>query len=179
MAEELSTRTDAEQVERIGIILRFSLKEVERACPDLMSSTVRQEMANHFWCEILAQLAFEINNGLSVVDSVPGRVADAVLRNRNSSKESVLKERVVRAAVEAVWKRIQRYSAFGVLAKGRALVLAIRILAIFVCKQPERHEAVVRHCIDPLGKELLMKVKERLTEVLHEWVPGIQGELGA
>lgn len=172
-----SERPDAEQVEHIGRILRLSLKEVERNCPHLMSPDVRQAMADHFWCEMLAQLAFEMDKGISAVETIPDRVADIVVQHRKDDARRVVPDAVVRAAVAAVWRRIQRFSAFGVLAKGKVLVLAVRILAIFVCKQPERHQAVVQHCIDPLGKDLLEKTKERLLSVLHEWLPGIQKSL--
>lgn len=166
------------QVERLGPFLRFSLKEIERKCPGEVDDSTRQAMADHFWCEILAQLAYAIDQGLSIIDNVPDRVSDLIIQRREKDKRPSLKEKVVKTAVRALWKRIQRLASLGLLAKSKTILLAIRILAVLACKQPERHQTVVEYCIDPLGRELLTKTKERLVAVLNEWLPQIKKELG-
>lgn len=176
-----SSRTEppaATQVRSLGTFLYHSFQEVKRKHPNEMDSPTRQAMADHFWCELLAQLAHEIDQGLSVADNVPDYVADRIIQCREKEKRDPVGDQIVKSAVRATWKRIQRLSTLGILAKSRAVRLIIRILAMLVCKQPERHQAVVQYCIDPFRKQLLMKTKERLISVFHEWLPDTKNELG-
>jgi hypothetical protein len=49
---------------------------------------------------------------------------------------------------------------------------AIRMLAVMICPAPERHEAVVKHCMNPLiGQHVSSVTKQRLEAALpEEWL---------
>jgi hypothetical protein len=131
---------------------------------------VKVALADHFWCDLLAQLAHAIDEGLKHIESVPDRLTDWVMKSREQSRWQHLEARVVRAAARSVWSKLRFVTFSGML--NRSLVLpVIRLLAVLMCKSPERHKAVVEHCVDPLGKGVLAKVKEKLVEVLGDWLP--------
>src|SRR5207302_5532096 len=105
-------------------------EEYGRNIPDY----ARRAMADHFWCELLAQIAHAVDDGLNVVDSVPERISELIIGSRKDEKRLPLKRFFVESAVKNVWKYIQRLSFAGLLAKGRAVLLVLMILATFMCK---------------------------------------------
>lgn len=131
---------------------------------------VKVALAHHFWCDLLAQLAHVIDEGLKLLDSVPDRVCDLVLRSRRDKNWPPITEKLVRVAAKSVWRRVRLLTFFGLL-RLRTILPVVRVLAVLMCKAPERHRAVVEYCMDPLGKQLLAETKKRLLAVLRDWLP--------
>lgn len=150
------------------------LQDIEQECGGTIPISVRVALADHFWCDLLAQLAHAIDGGLKHLESVPDRIADWVMKSREQSRWRHLEDRVVRTAARSLWKRVRLVTFSGLL--NRAVVLpVVRVLAILICKAPERHEAVVRYCVDPLEKDLFAKIRDKLVAVLSEWLPRMGG----
>jgi hypothetical protein len=96
------------------------------------------------------------------------------MTSREQSRWRHLEAAVVRAAARSVWSKVKFVTSFGLL--NRTIVLpVIRLLAVLMCKAPERHRAVVEYCVDPLGKGLFARIKEQLVEVLSDWLPRTSG----
>jgi hypothetical protein len=132
--------------------------------------SVKMALADHFWCDLLAQLAHVLDEGLKLLESVPDRVVDLVMKSRKEARWRDVEERVLRIAARSVWRKIRLLAFFGVLSRKVALPL-VRMLAVLSCKAPERHRAVVEYCVDPLGKQLLAETKDRLKTALSDWLP--------
>jgi hypothetical protein len=159
------------QVEKLGdALVEQVLEDVERAYPGAIPSAVKVAMADHFWCELLAQLAYVIDGGIKFFEQVPDRVAQLILKARKDAGRFPLEELIVKTAVKTVWKYI-RGPIVGWIIPARKLLAAVRTLAVLICKAPERHRAVVEHCLDPLAAQLTSETKERLIKVLREWLP--------
>lgn len=162
LADEVESM--AERV--IGATLVVIVHKFDGPIPD----HVKVALADHFWCDLLAHFAHAIDEGLRHIDSVPDRIADWVMTSREQSGWRPLEDWVVRAAAKSLWKRARTVTFLGLL--NRPVVLpATRLLAVLICKAPERHRAVVEYCLDPLDKQLLAAIKDRLVEVLWEWLP--------
>lgn len=82
----------------------------------------------------------------------------------------------MRSAVKNTWKKVYQLVNCGILAKGHTILVVLRVLAVLICKTPERHNSVVKYCVDPLGKELKEETKKRLLEVFHDWLPALKEE---
>jgi hypothetical protein len=51
------------------------------------------------------------------------------------------------------------------------LQCAVRILAVLMCPAPEKHEAVVRWCLEPLGEPIVSQLaQERLKAAMPGWM---------
>ena len=167
------------QVEQLGDALHKNvLKEVETECGRLANDTKRA-MADHLWCEILAQFSHLIANGTRLVDSIPDRIAEIIIKHRKDEGRKPLENIIIKSAVKNIWKQINKLFGVGVRVKINTTLFIVRVLAIFICKSPERHRAVVEYCVDPLKNELKEKTKEKLLEVLHDWLPNLKKKFEA
>ncbi|GLY71249.1 hypothetical protein Atai01_78680 [Amycolatopsis taiwanensis] len=166
------------RVEKLGSVLAEEvLKDIERAYQRPVPQTVKVALADHFWCDLLAQLAHVIDDGIKLFDKVPDRAAELIMKSRAKDGRIPVEKMVVRIAVKSVWGHIQNLTPFGWVAQVRRFVLVVRILAVLICKAPERHQAVVTYCLDPLGDQLTSETKKRLVKVLREWLPRTVSEL--
>jgi hypothetical protein len=162
-------------VEKLGnSLVEEVLKDIEAAYEKPVPPAVKVALADHFWCDLLAQLAHVIDDGMKFFGSVPERVTDLILKSRAESGRLRLERFVVKVAVNSVWKCVKGLTLFG---RVRKLLLVIRILSVLLCKAPERHRAVVEYCLDPLKNKLTLEAKQRLVRVLREWLPEIENEL--
>ncbi|MFI6029368.1 hypothetical protein [Amycolatopsis magusensis] len=149
-----------------GIIAKIE-NELGRRIPD----KTRRAMADHFWCDILAHLAHTLDQAVTVVDKIPDHVADVIIKARTNERRPPVEDVIVKLAVKYVWTYLQKLTLFGLTAKGKAVVVTLRVLAILMCKQPDRHKAVIQYCVDPMGQYLKDETKERLKTTLQDWLP--------
>lgn len=164
-----------DQVEQFGDALTdVVLGDIERAHHGPIPDTTKVALADHFWCDLLAQLAYVLSEGLNTVEKLTGKVPELVTRlvveSRRGSDRLPLEEFVVRTAVNSIWKHVKVLMPFGWLVLVKRMVPIVRILAVLMCKSPERHEAVVRYCVDPLAGQLRDETKRRLRKVLEDWL---------
>ncbi|MEV0069685.1 hypothetical protein [Amycolatopsis sp. NPDC050768] len=169
-----------EEIEWLGDALTdIVLKDIKKAYPGPLPESTKVALADHFWCDLLAHLAHVIDEGLKFFDDIPDRVTKLILESRKEHRRLPLEEIVVKTAVKSVWSLLQPpLTPLAILNGFKKLLPAVRILAVLICKSPERHEAVVTYCIDPLAKSLTEKVKKRLLKTLSNWLPGLMDEAG-
>lgn len=144
-----------------------------------MPQATKVALADHFWCDVLAQLAHAIDEGVKFLDDIPDRVTRLIMKSREEHNRLPLEEIVVKTAVESGWRLLQHMSTFGVLLGFKKLLPVVRVLAVLIGKAPERHEAVVTYCVDPLAKSLTDKVKKRLVKTVGDWVPHLMAQAGS
>ncbi|WP_179773283.1 hypothetical protein [Amycolatopsis endophytica] len=146
------------------------LKDVEKDVGDALDENARRAMADHFWCEVFAQLAHAVDEGLKLVDKVPDWVAEAVIKARQDANRMPLEPVIVKSVVKNLWKHVKLMTIAGLIAKGKTMVLVFRVLAVLICKSPDHHRAVVEYCVNPLGDKLLADTRQRLAEAFQEWL---------
>lgn len=167
--------SESERAEALGDLLSVVLRDVEADLGRLDTAT-RKAMADHFWCDLLAQSVLVIEESNKLLDNVPKQLTKLIASSRKNFTK--MQQRVVDSCAKHLWARLQHVLGLGVLKDARALLPALRILAILVCKQPSKHEVVVQHCIDPLRQRLLTATKAFLLRVFGNWVPRIMAEDG-
>lgn len=76
-----------DQVQNLGNTLLDSvLKDIEKGCSGKVSDQAKHGMADHFWCEILAQIADAIDEGLKLTDSMSVKKYGIITRFRQKEK---------------------------------------------------------------------------------------------
>ncbi|MCX2731075.1 hypothetical protein OOZ19_12560 [Saccharopolyspora sp. NFXS83] len=171
-----SATTEAQQVEALGNMLGEVLNAVEKDLGPLLPAT-RRAMADHFWCELLVALVVVIAESNRVLDSVPDQVAKKITESRSANGLTKIQGKVVAACVRQVWKRLTGALGLTLLSDAKALLPALRTLAVLMCKSPPRHPAVVEHCVDPLKSWFVQQTKERLQRVFGDLVPQIESDI--
>ncbi|MWA04951.1 hypothetical protein F8568_032220 [Actinomadura sp. LD22] len=151
----------------------------------------KQAAKVHFWCELLAQTAHALSESKRICDEAKSAVVAALTRDDDQHLDGwakLLKERVViERAVSLVFEQLPRLVTGGV-AVGDVfrLIWPVRVLAVLMCREPRRHWAVRRYCIEPIvehgSAEIRQKVKDRLREAFPaDWPAadgGVSSDLG-
>ncbi|MFI0371248.1 hypothetical protein ACH35V_25575 [Actinomadura sp. 1N219] len=135
---------------------------------------------NHFWCELLASLACAVKQLEDWRDEVTERLKPIMTASNFSAD---IEDTAVGSAVEAAWSAISHALPLGQLSGIGEALWPVRILAILMCKAPERHKNVSKCCLDPIAQganetvrtTVAQVTKERLTETLPaDWLPATQ-----
>ncbi len=167
--------TTADQIEAIAKkISKDVVDELDLSFDASHRTARRRELAEtHFWCSIFAGFAEVLNDVQKeidkVVDQVPKLVVSAI------DARSVTGQATVRLAVNRSWELVKELdfvkAALGTVDFSEPL-RATRMLAVMICPAPERHEAVVKHCMNPLiGEHVSTMTKHRLEAALpDEWL---------
>jgi hypothetical protein len=140
----------------------------------------------HFWCELLAQTAHALCVYKRICDEAKSAVVAALTVDddqRPDNWTALLKDRdIIERAVSLVFDQLQRFLTGGV-APGDVfrLIWPARVLAVLMCREPRRHQAVREYCVKPIvahGRaEIRVKVKERLREAFPaNWSAAGSGE---
>ncbi|WP_433332396.1 hypothetical protein [Spirillospora sp. CA-294931] len=142
----------------------------------------------HFWCELLAQMAWAVTQ----YEKLRGqmfRMVEDVLSQRDTLAlpEKLRHAEAIGVAAQLAWRyvlaSIVAVSGAGTLATLLAggdvelLVWPIRVIAVLMCPDASRHPAVRRHCWEPIIRhgdaEVRQVVRNRLAEVFPDdpWFP--------
>lgn len=148
----------------------------------------------HFWCELLAQAAHVLETLRQAYESGLRAVETLVARAREATESVVLQVVEVHLGRPPGLDRTDVQTVIG-LASGSLfqvvpltvrgvlggeglfdLIWPIRVLAVVMCKDPSKHEAVCQYCLDPIcvfaRAEVRAEVRDRLLGTLkHEWLP--------
>jgi hypothetical protein len=138
---------------------------------------VKQELANHGWCDLFVAMVQAIETAQGVFRIIPDKAKSIMLAAPTQESRTHVDEAVIDLVVDPVWQAFEA-AAFGgvplldVLSEDEAL-RALRVLAVFLCPAPEKHEAVRRHALKPLGddatKILTDQTTARLAVLFAEW----------
>jgi hypothetical protein len=141
---------------------------------------IKRNLANHGWCDLLVGLVRAIEACRETLDSIPEAakkiVKHAILNSSIQGTRPHVTETVADAVVEKVWQAFKT----ALFVKVPLLNItndetlrALRILAVFVCPAPEKHEEVRKHALVPLGDDakgiLTDQTRKRLAQLFSEW----------
>lgn len=164
----------AELVESLGNIV--STDVFDALCDALgakNSNKVRAEYAQkHFFCALLAELACSMQRFKDNLDQAIKKVAASII-SYNIAKRTVripefAADAASEAAVEGIHKLIDNMPA---VRNFNDLHRAVQILAFMMCPAPEKHEAVIRCCLKPLGAPIIGGIaEERLKAAMPDWM---------
>lgn len=132
--------------------------------------------AAHFWCELLAQTA----NALHMFEERYDQAQQAVVRGLTRDGEArpdgwtavLAEEAVIRRAVALVFEYLPGIVTGGVVAGDVfPLVWPVRALAVLMCREPRRHEAVRVYCVRPIVEYGSAEIREQVKERLRQAFP--------
>lgn len=138
---------------------------------------VRAEYAqNHFFCQLLAEIGCSMQEAQRDLDRVVAKLARSLARSlidytagkRDVQVPEFISECTAQVAVKSVDRIIKNLPA---VRSFNDVQCAVRVLAIMTCPAPEKHEAVIRCCIKPLGEPIVGdEAKKHLEAVLPDWM---------
>lgn len=165
-----STHALAEHLEKVVLPELLELAPAEGLKSE---EELKKTLTDHFWCELLAQLARALRAKLTFVDANIQRVTDWICTSREGEARVPVPQPLVRAAVRSTWQHLEKLVAPPLATlTGPTALLTVRLLAIAICKAPEKHETVAKYCLDPLTKTMRRLVQRYLLDALGErWLP--------
>lgn len=176
LADWLSSHlTTADQIEAIATRIGNDVTAELDGSFDASSRDARRKTLaeSHFWCDMLAALATTLNAVQKqidkTIDQVPKLVVSAI------EPQTTIGQATVRLVAARTWDLVKNIefvkAAIAALDLSEPL-RAIRMLAVMICPAPERHEVVVKHCMNPLiGQHVSSVTKHRLEAALpEEWL---------
>jgi hypothetical protein len=133
---------------------------------------VRAELAEkHLFCSLLAECAHAMQEIKDDLDQAIEDITRALLDYCVGRKKIKIPPLVAKAAGETAAKAIDKLA--GSLPATRHLddlLRAVRVLAVLACPAPEKHEAVVRYALEPLGEPAVSSlVQDRLKTAMPVW----------
>ncbi|GLW63406.1 hypothetical protein Arub01_16500 [Actinomadura rubrobrunea] len=171
------------------------LREIEnRLGPDRTKMFQGWAVDVHFWCELLAQAAHALESlrrvyrhGLQAVDVLLARARETAERLVLQVVDEHLGQppglgrqevqTVIRLATGSLFETLP-LAVRGALGADAIFefIWPVRVLAVVMCKDPSKHEAVCQYCLDPIcvftRAKVRTEVRDRLLENLkREWLP--------
>lgn len=131
---------------------------------------------DHFWCDLLVGLVYAIDKFKQYWDRMPDYIGSQIVDSRAANGRTALPAETIDIAVRTAWKAFSELLQTDRL---KEVLVAVRVLAILICKAPEEHRAVVQFCIVPLTNGIISPAtKARLQEVLpSEWLSELRRSL--
>jgi hypothetical protein len=164
-------------VEQFGnVIAKATYRELDTAFAGVDLKEARQNLANHFWCDLFVALAQAIQKLQEHLDKVPRYVKKLILKSSKQAKRSRVTRFVIGFAVDKAWSALINLPIFhAVIPPIGKILRTLRILALLTCPAPEYHKEVRDQCITPLAKEMLStETKSRLKAVLmKDWTEDV------
>lgn len=184
------SRPDIDQVEVVANLITRDIWPAARDAIDeaakesgLDPQAVRQNLANHGWCDLIVgiiqtgEAANAVVSGLEV--GARDVIVRAIMRSSMRLGRPQVVERIVKVLVDKVCSVFfaalkEAAPPLGVLTN-EDLLSALRILAVFICPAPSVHVEVRRHALAPLGDDaggyLTDKTRAHLGQVFADWAP--------
>ncbi|RKS73197.1 hypothetical protein BZB76_3887 [Actinomadura pelletieri DSM 43383] len=132
--------------------------------------------AAHFWCELLAQTANALKKYEEQYDRAQQAVVSALMsagEERPDGWTALFQHAdVMRRAVELVFENLPRLATGGLVLKDVfSLRWPICVLAVLMCREPRRHQAVLEHCVKPIAEHGSAEIREQVKDRLREAFP--------
>ena len=137
------------------------------------SNKIRAELAEkHLFCTLLAEIACSMQKVQGEIDRATKQISAALLSYYVGRKNIEISPFVANVMTDAAAKGIGKVIAAAPAARSfHDLQRAVRILALMTCPAPEKHEAVVRCALKPLGQPIVSElVQERLKTAMPDWM---------
>jgi hypothetical protein len=137
------------------------------------SNKNRAELAKkHFFCQLLAEVACSMQNVRDEIDRAVKRIAAALVVYYIGGRRIETPPFVAEAAADAAAKGVDKVMAtVPAVREFDDVIRAVRILALMTCPAPDRHEAVIRCALKPLGQPIVSDlVQDRLKTAMPAWM---------
>lgn len=163
----------ADQIEAIAAKISDEVvAELDRAVDAAHRAERRKKIAaSHFWCDILAVLAKTLNEIQQEIDKVVDQIPRLVIAAL--APATAIGKATAELAAEKTWEQVKDLDFIKAAVSTCDLsepIRATRMLAIMICPAPELHEAVVKHCVNPLLGDCVSKLTEQRLEAT---LPGL------
>jgi hypothetical protein len=185
-----SVRPDA--LEQVNALAKAMTEDIwQDIVKDLPGSTeeirmIRLQLADHGWCDLFIGFVLVLEKFGKAIDTVPDRakklIVEAIRGSSKQEKRPRLTEHVVGMIVDKAWgafktAAVAHVPLFGLLTSDE-LLRNLRMLAVFICPAPEKHEEVRKHAVDPLVKDargyVSEEAKEWLAKQFDQWATGVE-----
>ncbi|MBB6376068.1 hypothetical protein BKA01_003326 [Pseudonocardia eucalypti] len=155
-------------IDKLGsAIAKPTSKVIDDYLEESAKPLVRRDLTKHFWCDLFATLAQALELFEKALDKIPNWVTDAILHSEHQKKRKLVTRPLVKLAVKKAWSVVEQMIDHSF--NHKKVLFALRVLGVLCCPAPEKHRAVVKYCVVPLGNKILEKeIKERLRAVLPE-----------
>jgi hypothetical protein len=134
---------------------------------------MRAELAEkHLLCALLAEIACLLQKVRGELSRASKEIAAALLSYYVGRKDIEIPPFVAEVVTGAAAKGMDGLIATApVVRHFDDLHRAVRILTLMMCPAPEKHEAVVRCALKPLGQPVVSElVQERLKAAMPDWI---------
>ncbi|MGI8451113.1 MAG: hypothetical protein ACR2MP_28805 [Streptosporangiaceae bacterium] len=127
---------------------------------------------SHFFCDLLAALACAMEKFSEEFDQAVDYIVTRVLSSQAGNEQSPIQEFAVKVAAQIVVKGVRKLIDHATIGRQfKDALCAVQMLAVMTCPAPERHEAVARCCLRPLGEPVISaEIQERLTVSMPDWM---------
>lgn len=125
----------------------------------------------HLFCQLLAELACSMQEVRDEIDRAVKQVALSLLSYKVGRKSVRIPRAMANVIADAAAKGVDKVIETVPAARHfDDLLRAVRILAIMTCPAPEKHEAVIRCALIPLGEPVVSQgVQERIRTAMPGW----------
>ncbi|WP_148311575.1 hypothetical protein [Amycolatopsis japonica] len=193
-AAVMDIRTPPDVVDQVNVIAKAMTEDIWQEIVESLPGSpdevraIRLQLADHGWCDLLVGFVLVLEKFGKAVDTVPEKakklIVEAIRRSSKQEKRTQLTEVVVGMIVDKAWGAfkavaIAQSPVLGVLANDE-LLRNLRMLAVFICPAPEKHEEVRNHAVDPLVKDacgyVSAEAKEWLGKQFDQWIERVEGQ---
>jgi hypothetical protein len=182
-------RPDA--VEQVAVFAQAMTKDIwQDVLEDLGGSpeeirAIRLQLADHGWCDLFIGFVQVLEMFGKVVEKIPDKakeiIAEAILGSSKQKLRSALTKRVVDKVVDKAWAAFKAamiaHSPLFSLLSSDDLLRNLRMIAVFICPAPEKHEEVRKHAVDPLLGDacdyISDETKKWLATQFKQWANGV------
>jgi hypothetical protein len=135
---------------------------------------IRLQLADHGWCDLFIGVVRVLERFGKAFDEIPDRakkiIVKTIRRSSRGDKRPALTKFVVNLIVDKAWAAfkaalIAHSPVFGVLTS-EELLRNLRMIALFICPAPERHEEVRKHALEPLADD----AQGYVSDAAKEWL---------
>ncbi|MGK3205593.1 hypothetical protein [Amycolatopsis sp. MEPSY49] len=184
-------------VDQVDALARAMTQEIWRDIVENIEGSpaevkaIRLQLADHGWCDLFIGFVMVLEKFRKVFDEIPDTakklIVEAVLRSSRQEKRPQLTEQVVGMIVDKAWGAfkaalIAHSPLLGALTSDE-LLRNLRLLAVFICPAPEKHEEVQKHAVEPLVDDVRGYVtdetKEWLRREFGQWATGVERQAKA
>jgi DNA-binding transcriptional ArsR family regulator len=128
--------------------------------------------AGHLFCSLLAALAQAMqefgDDFNKVVSEVASKITSYIIGRKRIKHASFMTKIIAEAAAKSISRVMQHLTP---VQNFNHVKLAVRVLAVIACPEPEKHEEVVRYCLKPLGEPIIgAEIQKRLKETMPDWM---------
>jgi hypothetical protein len=162
--------------EHLNDIILEQLRGTDLGRPPGPPGDLVRSLADHFWYELLAVLSHAVRQTDLAIRTMTVRSANRICAALVNDGRLAVPEHVIRFATNGV-SRYLTGALRNTLPDLHAVALTAQLLALLICKSPERHKSVAEYCLKPLTGWLRRETREQVIEAFKDWMPDLAGEI--